>query len=217
MLHTEAVTPETLGLIRRLQADETFFQFRLVGGTALAMLMGHRISVDIDLFSPDAFEPEILLIHLEKNYGFQMQFSHKNTLKGIIEGVFVDILTHPYRFIRPELKLENVRMASPEDIAAMKVNAITGDGTRVKDFIDLYFLLNHFSLSEILGFYKEKYDQRNDFHALKSICFFEDTDFKAWPRILTEKNLTPVKLRHSLEFHRDNYLRSIKSPPASTP
>jgi len=177
------------------------------------MQIGHRVSVDIDLFSPEAFEQDALIYHLEKSYGFQMQFTHRNTLKGIIDGVFVDILTHPYRFIRPELTMEDIRMASPEDIAAMKVNAITGDGSRVKDFIDLHFLLNQFTLAEILGFYKEKYDQRNDFHALKSICYFDDIDFNAWPRMILQKDLTPEKLKRSLENHCNGVLQSRKSSP----
>jgi hypothetical protein len=210
MLHTEAVTSDTLALIRRIQADKAFAKFKLVGGTALALKIGHCISVDIDLFSSEALEHDSILHHLELHYGFQMQFTHKNTLKGIINGVFVDILTHPYRFIRPEINLDTVRIASVEDIAAMKVNAITGDGTRVKDFIDLHFLLKQFSLAEILGFYTEKYDQRNDFHALKSICYFEDIDFHAWPQMLIEDDLSPEKLTRSLENHRDEYLRNAK-------
>jgi hypothetical protein len=210
MLHKETVTSDTLALIRRFQADEVFINFRLVGGTALALKIGHRISVYIDLFSSEAFMNESILHHLELNYGFQMQFMHKNTLKGIINNVFVDILTHPYRFIRPEEGIEGVKMASSEDIAAMKVNAITGNGTRVKDFIDLYFLLQQFTLAEILGFYMEKYDQKNDFHAFKSICYFDDTDFEPWPRMLLQNDLTPLKLRKSLEIHREEYLRHAK-------
>jgi len=207
MLHTESVTSDTLALIRRFQADDVFDNFRLVGGTALALKIGHRISVDIDLFSAEAFDFAPILQHLELNYGFQMQYSHKNTLKGIIHNVFVDILSHQYPFIRPEENLQGVRIASLEDIAAMKVNAITGNGTRVKDFIDIYFLLQMFSLADILGFYKKKYDQKNDFHALKSLCYFEDTDFEPWPRLLLQQDLTPLKLRKSLEIQRDKYLK----------
>ncbi len=213
MLHTEAVTPDTLGLIRILQADNAFADFRLVGGTALALQIGHRISVDIDLFSTDSFDQEALIQHLEKGFGFQMQYSHKNTLKGIINNVFVDILTHPYPFIRAEVSSEGVRMAAAEDIAAMKVNAIIGNGTRVKDFVDLHFLLEQFSLKEILSFYIEKYDQRNDFHALKSICYFEDVDFSTWPEMLIQDDLSPDKLKRSLEQHRHEYLRTSKMPP----
>ena len=85
MLHKETVSPTTLGLIESLQADEMLQGFLLVGGTALSLQIGHRISIDIDLFTQDEFNTRELLEYLEQTYAFQMQYMHKNTLKGIIK------------------------------------------------------------------------------------------------------------------------------------
>ena len=160
MLQTETVDSTTLELIKKLQSDPVLNDFVLVGGTALSLQTGHRITVDIVFFTRSEFDNHEMLEHLERNYGFLEQYRHANTLKGIIDGVFVDLLRHDYKYIEDHLHIQGMKIASKQDIAAMKVNAITGNGTRVKDFIDIYFLLKEFSFSEIIEFYKTKYDTR---------------------------------------------------------
>ena len=91
----------------------------------------------------------------------------------------------------------------------MKVNAITGDGTRIKDFIDVYFLLQEFGFGELIEFYNEKYATRNDFHAVKSLTYFEDINPEEWPRMLKEEDLTLEKVKKKIEKERDNYLESL--------
>jgi hypothetical protein len=211
MLYKETVSQTTLELIKALQKDPEFSDFILAGGTALALQIGHRISVDIDFFTRKDFNINDTLEYLEQNYSFQMQFSHKNTLKGIIQGVFVDFIfiKHDYKIIDKLVEEEGVKLASRPDIAAMKVNAITGDGTRIKDFIDVYFLLQEFGFGELIEFYKEKYATRNDFHAVKSLTYFEDIDPGEWPRMLKEEDLTLEKVKKKIEKERDNYLESL--------
>lgn len=198
MLHTETVDRATLELIKQFQADPVLDGFVLVGGTALSLQIGHRISIDIDFFTVAEFDTQQLLEHLEKKYQFLEQYRQTNTLKGIIKGVFVDFITHKYHMIKPNEHIEEITMASKPDIAAMKVNAIAGNGTRVKDFIDIYFLLKEFSFSEIISFYKLKYSSRNDFHAIKSLTWFDDVDEAEWPRMVLEKDLTLKKLKETL-------------------
>lgn len=208
MLYKETVTNTTLELIIKLQKDTEFKNFILVGGTALALQIGHRISVDIDFFTRDHFNTNEMLEYLEENYDFKMQFSHKNTLKGIIHGVFVDFITHDYKEIASPVKEQNIIMASKPDIAAMKVNAITGDGTRVKDFIDIYFLLEEYEFSELISFYKDKYQTRNDFHAVKSLAFFDDIIQEEWPEMIKDKDLTLDKIQNTIIQERDKFLES---------
>lgn len=209
MLYKETVSQTTLELIKELQKDPEFSDFILVGGTSLALQIGHRISVDIDFFTRKDFDINDRLEYLEQNYAFQMQFSRKNTLKGIIQGVFVDFIKHDYKIIDTLVEEEGVKLASRPDIAAMKVNAITGDGTRIKDFIDVYFLLQEFSFGDLIEFYREKYETRNDFHAVKSLTYFGDINPEEWPRMLKEKNLTLEKVKEKLEVERDNYLKGL--------
>ena len=209
MLHKETLEPATLELIRKLQADPIFEGFELVGGTALALMIGHRISIDIDLFSQQAFDAQEVLEHLEKTYGFSLQYMHKNTLKGVIDHVFVDIITHAYPKVGDVVVSDGIALISKPDIAAMKVNAICGNGTRAKDFVDVYFLLKEYGVDEILGFYAKKYAQRNTFHALKSLTWFDDLDEASWPNMLLEKNLTPAILKKEITRHVTAYARTL--------
>jgi hypothetical protein len=188
MLHEEAVAPHTLALIQRLQAVPALENFFLVGGTSLALQIGHRTSVDIDLFTSENIEADELLATLQ-DYPVQVSYRAKNTLITFIEGVKVDFITHNYPLLEPAVCEKGIRMASKADIAAMKVNAIAGNGTRVKDFIDIYYLLNDYSFSQIVAFFKSKYRQHSDFHAIKSLTFFDDVDLADWPVLLTEKQL----------------------------
>lgn len=208
MLHKETVSNDTLELIRELQADAVFEKFTLVGGTALSLQIGHRMSMDIDFFSKEEFDPQELLEHLEQQYDFREQYRHKNTLKGIVNGISVDLLRHNYDYVVPPKSVGGITMASKQDIAAMKVNAITGDGTRVKDFIDIYFLLKDFSFADIIGFYKTKYHARNDFHAIKSLTYFDEILTEPWPKMVREKNLNLEELKNEIIGHRDIYLKS---------
>jgi hypothetical protein len=206
MLYKETVSNTTLDLIRTLQADRMLQGFLLVGGTALSLQIGHRISIDIDLCTQNEFETQELLEYLEPTYAFQLQYMHKNTLKGIINGVFVDLLRHNYKLIENPISDENILMASRQDIAAMKVNAVTGNGTRVKDFIDIYFLLKEYSFGELIGFYSQKYENRNDFHIIKSLTYFNDVITEDWPNMTREKGLTIREVMNFILQKRDEFL-----------
>jgi len=207
MLHKETVEPATLDLIQKLQSDPNLDGYILVGGTALSLMIGHRVSIDIDLFTQEDFDAQAMLQHLERHYDFSLQYSHQNTLKGFINNVFVDLISHPYPWIRKPVSENNLAISSKEDIAAMKINAISGNGTRAKDFVDLYFLLKEFSMEDLLGFYAEKYSQRNTFHALKSIIYFDDMDVTAWPNMIREKELSVEKLKKELISRSEEYLK----------
>ncbi|MCD6566495.1 MAG: nucleotidyl transferase AbiEii/AbiGii toxin family protein [Bacteroidales bacterium] len=215
MLQKKAVRSHILKLIRSLQSDKKFKDFHLVGGTALALQIGHRESIDIDLFTTNDFDVNSTLEYLEQEYAFSLQLSAKNTLKGIIDDVFIDIISHKYPIINKLIESEGIRMLSQDDIIAMKVNAIAGNGTRIKDFIDIYFLLKHHSFSDIITYYKKKYSQRNDLHAIKSLCYFGDIDQKQdWPKLLKEKDLSLETIKSSITFSKDKYF-SDKGIPKS--
>lgn len=157
--------------------DTRLKDFFLVGGTALSLQIGHRISIDLDLFSQQPFDEESLLLEMEQSYRFFLDFQSRNTLKGEIDGVKVDLITHGYPMVRPLLSLEGVRLCSLEDIAAMKLNAISGNGTRLKDFIDVAYLSSYLSLSTMIEAYEEKYETRNPTIVLKSLVYFQDIQF----------------------------------------
>jgi hypothetical protein len=210
MLHKEAVEPATLELIKILQNDPVLGSFCLVGGTALALQIGHRKSVDIDLFSVYPFDIEYFTNHLEEKYSFQLNYSQTNTIKGVIDGIQIDLITHKYPYIEPPMEIEGVKLLSPKDICAMKVNAIAGNGTRVKDFIDIYFLLKEFTFDEIIHYFTLKYGSRSEFHAIKSLAWFDDIDEKNWPFMLLETHLKLEDVKSIIISERNAFLNQLK-------
>jgi hypothetical protein len=195
MLHKEAIEHNALELLRVLQQDSILKDFWLVGGTALALQLGHRKSDDLDFFTQQDFDTQMLLEYLESQYHFTLRYSSVNTLKGVITGTSLDFIAHKYPLAGKPFIVEGIRMLSIKDIAAMKLNAIAGDGTRVKDFIDIYFILKHYSLREILDFYTLKYTERNLLHTLKSLSWFDDIDEYAWPNMILEPDLNLSKIK----------------------
>lgn len=151
MLHTETVARSTLELLKMLESESVMSNFNLAGGTSLALYLGHRISVDLVLFTPESFDAGKLEIFLLDKYGFRTDFMEKNTLKGTIDGVKIDCITHSYGYLEKPYTESDIRLYSMEDIVAMKLSAIADNGSRLKDFIDIAFYLLVFLLIQCLG------------------------------------------------------------------
>lgn len=203
MLYKETIEKSTLELLIKLMEDELLSNFVLVGGTALALQIGHRISVDLNLFSSQPFNAEELADYLRTSYGFGLDFISTNTVKGEINGVQVDFIAHQYPWITKTNEIGKIRLASLTEIAAMKLNAITGNGTRIKDFIDISFLSTKLSLNQMLSAYKEKY-KSNSVLPLKSMVFFNDINFNEPIKMAGESRFewktieTRLQLMHKL-------------------
>lgn len=194
MLHktSKIIPPPTLFLLERLQSDSQLSAFFLVGGTALALQMGHRQSIDLDLFSMKPFDTESLQAYLSETYNFLIDKLGPNTLIGSMEGVKTDFITHAYPLVNPLLEIENLRMASLEDIAALKLNAIAHSGQRYKDFIDVYFLLEKMPFNSMLETYEEKYPASNPLIPIKALTYFGDINFESDTPILVKKVTFPA-------------------------
>jgi len=207
MLYKETVESTTLELLNSLQSQPYLKGFYLVGGTALALRIGHRKSVDLDLFSNFSFDVVQLLENLTADYNFNLFFSANNTIKGSIDSIKVDLLSHRYPLIAELVVEEKIEMLSLQDIIAMKLNAISTSGQRVKDFIDIFYLLRKFSIEQMIGYYKEKYTQYNEVSVLKSLVYFDDVDFNDWPEITTEPRLKWQVVKDELEKSVKKYLK----------
>lgn len=188
MLQTQTLSPATFQLLKQLMHDDQLQQFRLVGGTALALQLGHRISVDLDLFSQIPFDEQQLHEYLEQTYQLQTDYMARNTLKGEIGGVQIDCITHNYPWLTKPIEEDGIRLAGLEDICAMKLNAIAGNGTRIKDFIDVAELSAYYSLNQMLDFYERKYNA-NTLMPLKAIIFFDDINLSEPVRLTNGKRL----------------------------
>jgi hypothetical protein len=208
MLHKETVGCSALELLISLQHETVLKGFYLAGGTSLALQIGHRKSIDLDLFSQEAFDEQAILEFLEDKYHFQLNYTSTNTLKGSIRNINVDMLTHKYPLVSDILEIENTSLYAKEDIAAMKLNAIVSNGTRLKDFIDVYFLLNYYTLGELIDFYHVKYKLRNEIQVLKSLIHYKDVDLNDWPVLILEQKLSFNKIKKVISEHVNNYSKS---------
>lgn len=208
MLHAESVETSTLELIKLLQGKEYLKDFYLVGGTAIALFVGHRKSVDIDLFSNFAFDETALLENIHQDFNYQLSFTASNTLKGSIKRVKVDFLAHRYPHLNPPVTIDDIHMLSLEDLIAMKLNAISTSGQRSKDFIDIFTLLDQFDVGQMLSFYQKKYGQQNDTFILKSLIYFDDADLSDWPVLILNPDLTWDDVKKRLEKSVLEYARA---------
>jgi len=197
MLRTDALAPETLELLGRLMLRPELQDFALAGGTGLALQTGHRLSVDLDLFSARDFEPEVLLDRLRDEFRTELHNISKNTLNLHINGTKVDLLTYKYPMLNSLIQEGNIRIYSMEDIAAMKLSAVSSRGSK-RDFYDLYFLIKKYSLSELLDFYKRKFETEQYYHVIKSLIFFDDAEGEPDPRLINS-NLTWKMIKSELE------------------
>ena len=156
---------------------------RLVGGTALALQYGHRQSIDLDFFGTLAVEQDDIIEMFSSIGSFTIHNRTKRILQGALRGIKVDVIDYSqYPWIDAAIVEDGITLASPRDIAAMKINAIEGRGTR-KDFVDIYFLLQNYTLSELLDFYAQKYPNHSFFRALLSLNYFEDAEQQAMPKM----------------------------------
>lgn len=182
-LHYHTVKPFLRATLEWLMDCPDFAPFRLVGGTALSIRYGHRMSDDIDMFT-DAEYGTIDFHHLQeilrKKFpycigdcgdivGFGTSYIIGNSTTDCVK---LDLFyTDPY--IRPLEQLGTIRMASVEDIIAMKIDVIT-QGGRKKDFWDLHMLCNNnYNIEQMLSLYEERYP----YNATREECITGLTNF----------------------------------------
>ena len=196
MLHFETVEPDTLSVLKQLMEISELENFSLVGGTALSLLYGHRMSVDLDLFSNKPFENSDIIIALERYFGDRFIMEDKPARFGIfcyINDIKIDIVRHPHPQIRPELNVEGIRIFSTEDIIAMKVQAILGRGKK-KDFWDIAELLKHYSVADFVALHKEKFSTQNLLITVpQALTYFADADESEDPISLKNQTWNSVR------------------------
>lgn len=180
MLHYKTIDPATLELLKSLLAIPEFENLRLAGGTSLALQIGHRTSVDLDLFGALSIEPDEVLEIIRPLGNISIIKNSKNIHIFTINNIKVDLVNYGYPWLAPVNNTDFLRLAGLEDICAMKLAAITGRGTK-KDFIDVYFLLQYFSLKEMLRLYSEKYTDGSIFMVIKSLSYFDDAEEEPEP------------------------------------
>ena len=196
-MFAKALSTSTKKALEKLDSS-SFFDMTaayLAGGTALALHLGHRLSIDLDFFTLKEFN-EDSISNLLKNTGhFTLNRTDWQALIGTFETVKFSLFFYKYPLLEaPEIFLTKTPVASLQDIAAMKIGAISRRGTR-RDFIDLYFLTEIFPLKKTVNFYDKKYQdlasQRT--HILKSLVYFADAEGEPMPEMLKPANWLKIK------------------------
>ena len=192
MLHRETVSARALDLLSRLSKTGKLSAFALAGGTSLALRFGHRLSIDLDFFTVEAFENEELADFLVGEFGFDMRRSLATGLSGFMDEVRVDFVKYRYPLIRPFEVIEGIRLMSLPDVIAMKLSAITNRGAK-KDFYDLHQLIEDFGLGVLFEHYQAKFSQTDVMMLMRSLAYFEDAESDEDPVSLTGVSWEEVK------------------------
>ena len=183
MLYIETLAPSTLELLKRIQSEEAFQATRLVGGAALALHFGHRTSIDLDIFGSWNPHPPLQLVLSGCGTKVMKTGGEEKMQFFTVDGVKIDCVTYPYEWLRPAVEFDGIRLADIPDVGAMKLAAVTNRGTR-KDFVDVYFLLQRYSLKQLFEWYSQKYPDGNEYLVLRSLVYFDDAESEPMPNML---------------------------------
>lgn len=175
-MHEGTLYEQTGSLLNKLSGNEISKNFYLAGGTALALQLGHRKSIDLDFFSKEPFNNDEILSQL-KEFQVKVEQNTEGTLELTIDGVKVSFLRYDYPILMPFEEFKGFKLASVLDIACMKVSAISSRGSK-KDFIDLFEILEVYSFDEVYKAFLKKYEgiEFNETHIIKSLTYFADAD-----------------------------------------
>src|SRR3989339_43863 len=201
MLQYTAISEGTLGLLKQLMFEPALSDFYLVGGTALSLWLGHRKSFDIDMFTQKEFDAEHLRFSLEGILNMKEKKHQTNTLRFNAEfpmssdnWIKVELIRYNYPNLLPIVEEDGIRLLSIEDIIPMKLSSIVNRGVK-RDFYDIYFLLEKFSILEMMELYDKKFQKNNHLHVLKSLTYFDDADTEDEPVLLKKTDWLNVKNR----------------------
>lgn len=199
------------------KAKNTLFQFNphhfkdfyMAGGTALALMLGHRISLDFYFFTSnkkllEKNERHSFITLLKNNESFQVLEEKEGTLHLNIHGILFSFFYYPYPLLRSSWVWHHIKIADIEDISSMKLSAILGRGTR-KDFIDLYFICQKIGFENILKISKKKFPDHPNFQiqVLKAMTYFEDAEKDPTPKMLIPLEWKTIKAyfkKHTQDF-----------------
>lgn len=174
-MHLEILDPKRKKFLSKLGFLKKY-GFYMAGGTALALQISHRTSLDFDFYTEKRFDARKLREQFDKKFKKVQEIYIAEDALGLdVDGIKMSFFRYSYRLIRSYIQMGDICLASKEDIAAMKILAISQRGKR-RDFIDIYFLIKEFGLREIIEFTKEKYPMFNIYVGLQGLLYFKDAD-----------------------------------------
>jgi hypothetical protein len=197
MMHLEVLPPDQRNALRHLGPAAKESGFYLGGGTAVAVHLGHRQSLDLDWFTGDRVDQPLALATDFQSRGidFRVGSVQRGTLHGEVGGVRVSFLEFRSPMLKPPLAWPafDCSLASLDDLVAMKLLAVAQRGTK-KDFLDVYALGGQgFSLREMLDLYRQKFAVADVARVLSSLCYFDDADPEPMPTMAIDVRWERVK------------------------
>ncbi len=207
MLYEKAVEPNTLELLKKICSLPGLSNFALIGGTNLALRLGHRKSVDLDFFSNTLFSESELEQTIYKTFpGSQIVHTDYQTRQYFIEKIKVEFIGFRYPLLNDIETINKIRLFSFEDTIAAKLNAVLGRGSK-KDFYDIYAILKKYTLSTILGHFKKKFNQEDVFPLLKSLNYFDNAENE--PNPLSLKNISWEEVKKEINTKLLEYYKIL--------
>ena len=203
-MNPKVLPREAWAVVRKLEPFHAEGAWILAGGTGLALQLGHRVSLDLDFFSEAAFDGDLLRSHLGRLGSLEIQAQDTDTLHTRFDAIRLSYLRTEAPFLFPTIDYRGLRVADARDIAAMKIIAIGGGGSR-KDFVDLHaYLLAGGDFPGLLEIVRRRYVTTafNEVHLLRSLVFFEDAEKEPMPRMLRSTTWNDVKSRLEEEARR---------------
>jgi hypothetical protein len=198
--------------LKELQKSKIFSDYFLVGGTALTLQLGHRISDDIDLFTRNDINKGEILQFFNENYKGKYQIINIQNiiLQILVNNIKVDLVKYNYEIIEDIKSEEGIRYLGKKDISAMKLMAISNRGDQAKDFIDIYYLLNEIPLKQMFEYYKQKYNQNDISYVKRSLVYFDDVTETNWSSVkLLRDKLSVEKIKQKITTEINEYNKSI--------
>lgn len=195
-LFWNTVTADMRSLLNGFAQTEIGARFYLAGGTALSLQLGHRHSVDLDFFTPTEDVPTIRPV-LEKAlapFNAALADSSWGNLVYLAKNIRLGFYGYGFPLVAPLVEKENARLASIEDIALMKLDALLSRAMR-KDFYDLYFICQKIPLRQLFELAPQKYPSVRDFESqtVKRLVYFENADQDIDPIMLQPVDWQTVK------------------------
>jgi nucleotidyltransferase AbiEii toxin of type IV toxin-antitoxin system len=195
--HARILSPTQRQVLAQLGPIVNSAGFYLGGGTAIALQLGHRQSFDFDWFIGHRLRDPLGLAQFARDHGVRLRIGQvaPGTLHGTVLKVRLSMLEYRYRQLAP-LRLWRrfgCRLAALPDLAAMKLAAVAQRGAR-KDFVDIFALGRHgMSLTQMLRFYRRKYETDDIGHILVALAFFDEADREPMPRMLWKTDWRTMK------------------------
>ncbi len=202
-MFTKTLLPDTLWAIKLAATIPTVQRAYLAGGTALALQLGHRMSVDLDFFTKEKFDENLVATELSQLSLFQEDQRAWASVLGRISKTRFSIFYYKYKIIDPLITFEGINLIGKKDIAAMKIHAISDRGVK-RDFIDVFMLAKEFTIDQMFNFYEEKYGSLDDklYQLIKGLSYFADAEDDDMPEMLL-----PVKWEEVKDFFRQESRR----------